>query len=585
MAAQNLFSSKSFPLSNLLEQIRNGDIALPDLQRPFVWRSTQIRNLFDSLFRGYPVGFILLWEIEGGERTRTIGADNPVREPRFLVIDGQQRLTSLYSVLKNEEIVNDKFQKFKPKIAFNPLNGEFEVTNSAIAKDVFWIADITDFFAENSTFTFIREYLEKLKVKHDISEQEERKITSNLERLNQIRSYPFTVLELSPSLDTEMVSEVFVRVNSEGKSLNQSDFVMTVLSVYLPELRENMEKFAFLAKKSPESNQPSPFNTVFIPNADHLIRIIVADAFSRGRLQYAHALLRGRDLETRQESKEIRERNLSKMKESSKRALDLTNWHGFIKILKNIGMVNKSLVSSALTTSFTYALYLYTKQLGANLEELEDFVAGWMYMSVLTSRYIGSPETQFESDLATLKREKNKNYFITTYKRIVASNLTGDFWTINLPEILTSSSSRNHGYLAYLMVLNVEDVKVLFSETRIRDILGANEVYKKSLIERHHLFPVNYLRKQGVKKVQEINQVANYCYIEYPINIEISDEPPAKYFPELLSKGLVADEDYFYHAIPQNFWEMPYQDFLAERRKLMANVIKQGFYKIYGKEQ
>lgn len=272
------------------------------------------------------------------------------------------------------------------------------------------------------------------------------------------------------------------------------------------------------------------------------------------------------------------------MKEATGRALDLTNWQGFIKILKNIGIVDRSLVSSALTTSYTYALYLYARQLGASLEELENFVAGWMYMSILTSRYIGSPETRFESDLSILKREENKNYFISTYKRIVDSNLTDDFWKINLPEILTSSSSRNYGYLTYLMVLNVENVQVLFSKARIRDILGTNEVYKKNLIERHHLFPVNYLRKLGVKKVQEINQVANYCYIEYPINIEVSDEPPAKYFPELLKKRRMTNEDYFYHAIPKNFWETPYQDFLAERRKLMANVIKQGFYKIYGKK-
>jgi len=580
MGDKHIFTSKPYPLSSLLDEIERGDIALPDLQRPFVWKPTQIRDLFDSLFRGFPAGFILLWEITTEQRVKKIGTGDKKREPRFLVIDGQQRLTSLYSVIKNSEIINEKFETFKPKISFNPLEAKFEVWNPAIEKDIFWISDISDFFVKtrDTTHSYITNFLKNLKSKKEISNAEEEKITKNLEGLATIKSYLFTALELSSNLDTEMVSEVFVRVNSKGKPLNQSDFVMTVLSVYMPELRERIERFSLEAKTVPKSNKPSPYNNILQPETDHLIRTIVADAFSRGRLKYAHILLKGRDPETRIESEETRKQNLDLFQKATDRALNLTYWHDFVKILKNIGIVNKSLISSALTIYFTYAFYLYGRRLQLDFQELEKFVGSWIYFSILTSRYIGSPETVFEGDIHSLKGKEEKDYFIDTYKEIINSNLTQDFWKITLPNnILISSSPRNPAYLSYLMVLNREDAKALFSETRIRDVLGGEEIYKKNLIDKHHIFPANYLRKKGFKN-SEINQVANFCYLEYTLNIKISDKDPKHYFPKLLEK--CTEKDLYYHAIPDKFWEMDYNKFLEERRHLIAKVIKDGVRKI-----
>lgn len=580
MADRHIFTSKPYPLSNLLDEIENGDIALPDLQRPFVWKPTQIRDLFDSLFQGFPVGFILLWEITTEQRIKKIGTGDKKREPRFLVIDGQQRLTSLYSVIKNSAIKNEKFETFKPKISFNPLEAKFEVYNPAIGKDIFWIGDISDFFVKtkDTTHSYINNFLEDLKNKKEISEEEEEEITKNLERLATIKSYLFTALELSSDLDMEMVSEVFVRVNSKGKPLNQSDFVMTVLSVYIPQLRERIERFAFEAKIVPESNKPSPYNNILHPDTDHLIRTIVADAFSRGRLKYAHILLKGRNPETRTESEKVRKQNLDLFQEATERTLNLTYWHDFIKILKNIGIVNKSLISSALTIYFTYAFYLHARKLQLDSQELEKFVGSWIYFSILSSRYIGSPETVFEGDIHSLKGKEEKDYFINKYKEIINSNLTQDFWKITLPNnILVSSSPKNPAYISYLMVLNKEDARTLFSETRIRDVLGGEEIYRRNLIDKHHIFPANYLKQKGLKN-SEINQVANFCYLEYPLNIEISDKNPKDYFPALLEK--CTEKDLYYHAIPDKFWEMDYNKFLEERRRLIARVIKDGVQKI-----
>jgi hypothetical protein len=580
MGDKHIFTSKPYPLSNLLDEIENGDIALPDLQRPFVWKPTQIRDLFDSLFQGFPAGFILLWEITTEQRIKKIGTGDKKREPRFLVIDGQQRLTSLFSVIKNSEIINQKFETFKPKISFNPLEAKFEVWNPAIGKDIFWIDDISDFFVKtkDTTHSYITNFLENLKSKKEISNAEEEKITKNLEGLATVKSYLFTALELSSDIDTEMVSEIFVRVNSKGKPLNQSDFVMTVLSVYIPELRARIERFSLGAKTVPKSNKPSPYNNILQPDTDHLIRTIVAEAFSRGRLKYAHVLLKGRDPETRTESEETRKQNLDLFQEATDMTLNLTYWHDFVKILKNIGIVNKSLISSALTIYFTYAFYLHARKLQLDSQELEKFVGSWIYFSILSSRYIGSPETVFEEDIRSLRGKEEKDYFINRYEGIINSNLTQDFWKTTLPNnILISSSPRNPAHLSYLMVLNREDAKALFSETRIRDVLGGEEIYKKNLIDKHHIFPANYLKKKGLKN-SEINQVANFCYLEYPLNIKISDKNPKDYFPKLLEK--CTEKDLYYHAIPDKFWEMDYNNFLEARRHLIAKVIRDGVQKI-----
>lgn len=577
MPSVNVFTTKPYPLSKLLDDIEAGDIALPDLQRPFVWKPVQIRDLFDSLYRGFPVGFILLWQIRSPEATRTIGNQVKKREPDFLVIDGQQRLTSLYAVMKNTEVINDQFKKFKPKVSFNPLTEEFETYNPAIAKDVYWIDDISEFFIQDSSFSYINQFLQEIKSSKELSPEDEKKIVNSLERLASLKSYPFSVLELSSSLDVEMVSEVFTRVNSKGKELNQSDFVMTILAVYAPEVRRRIEAFAKKAKEVPEDGgEASPYNTVLHPDTDHLIRVVVADAFTRGRLKYAHALLKGRDLKTHKESEVSRHQSVQKFQESVENALHLTVWHDFIKTLKNIGLVSPSLISSKLSIYFTYALYLHGRRLKLSNVELEKFVGAWLFASILTRRYVGSPESIFERDVQLIHEATTKEVFIETYQKMVSNLLTSDFWTIQLPNELESQSSRNPGHLAYLMVLNMQDAKALCSETRLRDVFGGDEIYHKALLDRHHLFPANYLKKQGLKQ-REINQVANMCYLEYQLNIEISDQSPSAYFPALSER--CSEVELRLHAIPERFWEMEYKEFLERRRKLMSEVIKEGINK------
>jgi len=500
-----------------------------------VWDNTKVRDLIDSLYKGLPVGVIVLWEIVELGRYRKINLENK-RDPRFLVIDGQQRLTSLFSIIRNREIINKNFKRIKMKISFNPIEERFEVCNAAIEKDPEWISDISGVFQNNSTYSFISTYLSRLKSRLILREINDEKIASNIERVKNILNYPFQVLELSSDLDPEEVSEIFVRINSKGKPLNQSDFILTLMAVYWEEGKKDIEEFCEQSREIPKGDKPTSFNRINInPNPEHLVRTIVGYSFLRGRLKYAYLILKGRDFENKTVSEDLRIKNLEIFKNGHKKTLDLTNWHDFIKIIHSAGFVNENPISSKVAFFVSYTLYL-TGKYDSNLpyKDLNRIVRKWFVFSLLTQRYTGSPESVIESDLSLFRDKEN---FVKKLEEIIESELTHDFWNITLPQRLISSYNKNHAFLVYISSLIYDDVYVLFSEIKLRDYLNPLPKTKKKTIDFHHIFPRNYLMKQGITDTKEINQIANLIYIEYKDNINIGDKPPKEYWP-LLTKEI-----------------------------------------------
>src|SRR5699024_5616268 len=115
----------------LIHQIDMGTIGLPDIQRPFVWKDTKVRDLFDSMYKGYPVGYFLFWENGLSNSSRSIGANGKQKTPDLLIVDGQQRLTSLYAVTRAKEIIRESFKKENIVISFKPIDEKFEIPNAA----------------------------------------------------------------------------------------------------------------------------------------------------------------------------------------------------------------------------------------------------------------------------------------------------------------------------------------------------------------------------------------------------------------------------------------------------------------------
>lgn len=586
--ADVLFKKVDYTIKKLIEDIHIGEIGLPDLQRPFVWPRTKVRDLFDSMYKGFPIGYLLFWENGYTDQHKTIGVEKKTKYPHLLIVDGQQRLTAIYAVMKGVGVLNENFTSEHIKIAFNPIEEKFEVSNAALEKDVRWIPDISVLLKETTTYSFITEFINKLKSKNEIDLEKEKKVAAAIEKLVKLGDYPITALEISSSVDENTVSEIFVRINSKGTPLNQADFILTLMSVFWDEGRKQLENFCREAKNPSTDNKPSSYNFYIKPKPDQLLKVIVSLGFRRARLEYVYLLLRGKDLETRQFSDEQREKQFAILKKSQEYVLNLANWHDFFKVLQRAGYVNSKLITSEVVVMYTYGLWLIGKR-DFKVEEhtLRETMASWFFMASLTGRYTDSPESRMEQDLAILRDAKNADDFVRILNQQIETVLTNDYWETTLPSELETAAARNTGQFAYYASLYLLDAPVLYSKMKISELFLPGLKSTKSSLERHHLFPRKYLKDLKVED-RYINQTANYALLEWNDNNKISNSAPSTYVPELekrFSKEELA-EMYRLHALPQEWYNMDYFEFLKLRRQKIAAIIKEGFIKLrnkYGK--
>jgi hypothetical protein len=578
-----LFKEVSYNLAGLIQQIDMGIIGLPDIQRPFVWPDTRVRALFDSMYKGYPVGYFLFWANANVEHTKGIGTTAKQKHPNLLIVDGQQRLTSLYAVIKAQEIIRENYTQATIVIAFNPLEEKFEIPDASIRKNPRYFQNISQIWQPNiNIIRLINEFLQNLKKTVDLNEEEEESIQNAFMKLKNLESYPFSALELSTNITEEQVADVFVRINSQGKTLNQADFILTLMSVFWEEGRKNLEEFCRLCR-SPSKAAASPFNYLIDPDPDQMLRVSVGLAFRRARLQYVYSILRGKDLETGNFSTERRDNQFEFLKIAQAKALNIQNWHEFIKAVKQAGFARQDYISSKNNLLYAYIFFLIGREdFKMDLYELKKLIGKWFFMSSITGRYTSSPETVMEMDLARLRGLSTGAEFKRVLDDIVVSQLTNDFWDITLPMDLSTSSSTSPSLFAYYAALYVLGANGLFSKLKVSDLLQEGLRSKKSALERHHLFPKAWLQRNGITEQRETNQIANYALVEWSDNISISDAAPSEYLSAYLNR-LTSEEKqrmYYWHALPDNWEQMKFENFLVERRKRIAQVIKDAFASI-----
>lgn len=588
---KTLFQPGSYELSQLLSDIDLGKLALPELQRPFVWKKTAVRDLLDSMYRGFPVGYLMLWnaaETDG----RVIGTDGKQHTPTEFIVDGQQRLTSLYAVIKGKEVTFSNFSKGKIKIAFRPRDGSFEVPDAAIERDPEFLPDITELWT-GEDWEVINAFVDRLRKSKPqaLEDGGEGKLRGALGQLRALYDYPFQAVRIGHQVDEEKVAEIFMRVNSGGTELTQADFILTLLSVFREADRRRLEDFARLARIVPADGKPSPYNYLVQPDPDQLLRVAILVAFRRGRLQSVLALLRGANIDSDEPlSTADREAQLDKLTTATDVVLDLTSWHEYLKTLMSAGFRRSNEISSQNTVVLVYALYLIGRSYGLSHSELRTTIARFFFMSALTGRYTrGSFETQITQDVQAFGAAEDGKEYLDHLRQAITTAFTSDFWSITLPQILATSSSRSPGLFAYaasLCLLNarvppfvtVDEAEEQKAAIYVRDLFDPVLHPKKTPVERHHLFPRKYLEAEGFSGIRSINQIANLSYVEWPENIEISATAPATYWPRYESQ--FSREDLFHHALPDKWAEMKYGDFLETRRELMANVIRAGFESI-----
>lgn len=588
---KELFNNIPSKVEDLLRDVEIGKIGLPDLQRPFVWPDSKVRNLLDSMMKGYPIGYIMLWSSpEDYENTGQIGRNEKIyRQPDDLVIDGQQRLTALLAAMHGVEIRDKNYSVRRMRIAFNPLTKEFAVWTQAYERNPEWISAISSVFEadrEHSTSKFRKAYIRQANEgrerngKDPLTDEEEDIVEQNINNLLNLGIYTLPTLKINSKADEEDVAEIFVRVNSGGTKLTEKNFIETLLAVFDNEVHDRIG--AFCAESRIPAERTS-YNHIIAVDPSHLIRIAVGVAFRRARLKYAYMLLRGKDLRSGVTSTKTREDNLAKFKDGLALATDLNNWHAFLNLFPRAGYLKGSIVASTNAVVFSYVLYLIGKcSYKVPPMKLNQVITKWIFMATVTLFYTGSTESEVEKQFADLRDVKNADEFVSYLESVIETRFTDDYFAYTLPSSLEGSSANSPAWFGYVASLIVLGTPMLFSTAPLSQhfVVGSNG--GKSSIDKHHIFPKNYLTQIGYDNDRDRNQIANFTYLDYNTNIDIGDKAPAEYVGEYRQK--LGEAGYALtckqNALPLGFEEMEYQDFLRQRRLIMAETVRAAYRKL-----
>jgi hypothetical protein len=243
------------------------------------------------------------------------------------------------------------------------------------------------------------------------------------------------------------------------------------------------------------------------------------------------------------------------------------------------------MITSKNTLLYSYALWIIGRtDFKVPIDELREVMARWYFMSQITGRYTNSPETRMQEELNRLDGlTVSAESFVLALNEQISAAVPDDWWTVTLIDALNTSSSGAPAYVGYIAALNILDADVLLATSKVKDWLSPRRGVKG--IEKHHLFPRDYLKTSlSLKDNKRINQVANFALVEWSDNISISNQPPTEYWPqEVADKKLevarrVRQEEW--HALPDGWTTLDYDDFLQQRRVLMARVVHEGFKRL-----
>ncbi len=591
------YSVTQSAVTQLLADVKGDKIAIPELQRPFVWDSIKVRDLMDSLYKGYPVGYLITWQSVGA---RLKGGQ--VAAHQQILIDGQQRITALRAAVAGLPVVNKRYKSVRIKIAFNPITEEFATLTPVLDKNPQWISDISDLFNSTSPLSFARGYLAQ---NPDVDELT---FETNLGRLEGIKNSQIGIIALADDLDVETVSEIFIRINSKGVPLSSADFAMSKIATYgdtgrnlrklidyfchlavaphaFPDIKENDREFAATKFLQAISWLKDDAEDLYDPAYSDIIRVAGLVGFSRGKASSIVSELSGRDPDTRRVDEARIPVSYEKLEQALLQIVNKYNFESFLLLIKSAGFITAGMVNSKNALNFAYALYL---RLRADKDltdgERKRIVKRWFVMSMLTGRHSGSFESTWEQDIRRIGEQGAANYL----KQIEESELSDAFWAVSLPAALETTSTVSPFFQTFLAAQVATGARGFLSKG-----VTVAAMHQQSG-DIHHVVPKDYLIKNGFPDRGDYNQVGNFALTETAINIAISNKPPAAYMAQVaeqiitghLTLGEITDatdlvRNLAENAVPsdlENITAGNYREFLVERRRLMAGIIRDYYH-------
>lgn len=558
----------NIPISSLVDMYKRGELRLPEIQRHYVWRAPRVRDLFDSLYRGYPSGSILMWETDEPIPTRDSAIDQSrgAFAGRKLLLDGQQRLTSLTAVINGEpivvrgrrrpvdilfnlehpdgpptevvEVISDEETPFmdddeqeidESENEDESENGFLERLNKRtfvvaaknIASQPNWVS-VSEVFKSDDT-TLLR-----AAGITDLNDPRYTKYSERLTKLRKIRDYNYVVHVLEREMSYEEVTEIFVRVNSLGAKLKSSDLALAQMTSRWPNLLAELEAF-----------QEECEQTWFTLDLGTLVRSIVIHTTNQCLFKSV---------------------STTPIEDLKRGWLEAQNGLRFaINFLRTrAGIEDESLLSSPF---FILTISAVSEKFSGRLsEEDQALILKWLFVANARGRYgRGSSESLLNEDLSTIYRS-NLDSLIPSLERQFGR------FSIEVGDIAGRGRGSSLFSLAYLALKELGATDWMTGLGLSLTLQGRQHV-----IQHHHIFPKSLLKNAGYE-TNEINEIANMAFIGGRTNIRISNKKPIDYLPLIVQDQ--GENSLERQLVPVNseLWEMgSYREFLNYRRQRLVD--------------
>ena len=588
------YSVTQSAVTQLLADVKGDKIAIPELQRPFVWDSIKVRDLMDSLYKGYPVGYLITWQSVGAKLK-----GGHVAAHQQILIDGQQRITALRAAVAGPAGDRQALQVGAHQDRVQPDHRGVRDADARHRQE-----PAVDLRHQRVLQLRPRRCHSRAHTLLENPDVDELTFETNLGRLEGIKNSQIGIIALADDLDVETVSEIFIRINSKGVPLSSADFAMSKIATYGDRgrnLRKLIDYFCHLAvaphaysdiKENDGEFAATPYlqaiswlkddaEDLYDPAYSDIIRVAGLVGFSRGKASSIVSELSGRDPETRKVDEARIPVAYDKLEQSLLQIVNKYNFESFLLLIKSAGFITTGMVNSKNALNFAYALYL---RLRAD-KDLSDgdrkrIVKRWFVMSMLTGRHSGSFESTWEQDIRRIGEQGAANYL----KQIEESELSDAFWAVTLPADLETTSTVSPYFQTFLAAQVATGARGFLSKG-----VTVAAMHQQSG-DIHHIVPKDYLIKNGYPDRGDYNQVANFALTETAINIAISNKPPADYMTlvndqvasGVLALGEINDatdlaRNLAENAIPGELADVTagsYREFLAARRRLMASEIR-----------
>lgn len=558
---QVLYQSSTQKLRALVDGIACGEIAKPDLQRPYIWQNKQVENLFESLYKGYPVGVIILWRDASARFTQISTTANENITPRLLIIDGQQRLTSVLGAATGLPILRENGIKAHIRVLFDPYpdpsNPEcvkFYVTSGESAnfrRTPFAITDIAAFFSQ-PVGEFLTSYFQKVEASGTVPRALKNMLTDKILRLRAILDRDIDIKEIHSSVPLEKVAEIFRYINIATSRLDVTDFIFSLIAVYWNEGKNRIDTFCNQSRYDMNGMSTAANKLHFIVDKkkfmQNIARYIFHKSGSIGEMDKALA------------RQSTRESTISALRDAIMKFTSMENWHGFINGLYDQGFVSKDLLPADGCILGAYTMFLigkYEKQIPT--ASLLRFVRRLIIFAGLTHRYYSSGT--IEEDVALAKRSRN---MIADFDTMMTTYLTNDYWDQTVVAEIANKTTRafiSHVYYAGKISAGT-DIIMTKPPMKVAEYFTSRgrSCRKYMLVTRKH----------GKENP------ADSVFIPNNRNIDMTSMK--KFWDDVIAQAGQREAEYLTALdLPPKFYNMGQVELLAARHTIMAKVIKSFF--------